>query len=341
MPSKTKKRISPILGQVLKKIAPRIGAKVILEPEWNIVGQIIYKSGRKRYFRYSSLDLNALGSSEISKDKDYANFFMKRMGYPIIPNSKTFFSDSWAKAIGEQHRRIDDAYRYAQKIGFPVIVKPNSGSQGSGVALTQNKKEFYRAMKLIFKKDRVALVQPKVTGKDYRLVVLDDRVISAYERIAVSVTGNGKSTILNLLKNKQKQFIASGRDTQLSFDDARIKEKLKHQGMNLKSVPTKNRIVYLLDNANLSTGGDSTDVTAIVHPQFKKLAVQLTKDMGLRLCGVDLMIQGDISETPNVYWVIETNSAPGLDHYAKSGKAQEKIVEDLYLEVLKSMEKSE
>jgi D-alanine-D-alanine ligase-like ATP-grasp enzyme len=61
--------------------------------------------------------------------------------------------------------------------------------------------------------------------------------------------------------------------------------------------------------------------------------------MGLRLCGVDLMIEGDISQRPGTYWVLEINSAPGLDHYAKIGKAQEQIVEDLYLEVLKHMER--
>lgn len=81
------------------------------------------------------------------------------------------------------------------------------------------------------------------------------------------------------------------------------------------------------------------DVTSAVHPAFRQMAVKLTKDMGLRLCGVDLMIDGEISQKPNTYWILEINSAPGLDHYAKVGKAQERIVEKLYLEVLKSMER--
>ena len=94
-----KKTVKPLLGQVLQKIASKIGATVIIEPTWKIVGQIIYRSGQKRYFRYSGLDLNPLGASEVAKDKDYANFFMKKMGYPIIPGSKTFYSNEWAKAI--------------------------------------------------------------------------------------------------------------------------------------------------------------------------------------------------------------------------------------------------
>lgn len=342
MNKKNKKLITPLLGQVFQKVAPRIGARVIMEPKWNIVGQIIFKNGRKRYFRYSSLDLNTLGSSEIARDKDYANFFMDQMGYPIIPGSKTFFSDRWARIIGEPYRKIDNAYKYALKLGFPVIVKPNSGSQGLGVALVHNKKEFYRAMNNIFKFDRVAIVQERIVGKDYRLVVVDKKVISVYERIPLSVVGDGKSNILRLLKKKQQKFVASSRDTQIKIDDPRIVEKLKYQGLTFNSILEKKKRVFLLDNANLSAGGESIDVTKETHSKFKKLAVQLTRDMGLRLCGVDLMIDGVISEEPEQgkFWILEINSAPGLDHYAKSGKAQEKIVENLYLKILKSMEKS-
>lgn len=330
---------SPLLGQVLQKIAPRIGATVIMESKWKIVGQIIYKSGQKRYFRYSSLDLNPLGASEIAKDKDYANFFMKRMGYPIVPGSKAFYSNEWAKAISSPRRNIDAAHRYAEKLGFPVIVKPNSGSQGSGVALVYTKREFYRAIRAVFKRDRVVLVQQQVKGKDYRLVVLDDKVISAYERMPLNVVGNGVSTIKQLLLEKQRCFIASSRNTKIKLDDPRIAEKLKRQGLSLQSIPTMDECVYLLNNANLSTGGDAVDITTTAHSEFKRIAVQLTKDMGLRLCGVDLMVAGDITQKPCAYWVLEINAAPGLDHYVQTGRAQEKIVEDMYLEVLKSMEK--
>ena len=251
---------------------------------------------------------------------------------------KRFFSKSWAKALGTPRRSLDAAYTYARKIGFPVVVKPNSGSQGAGVSIVYTKREFTTAMQRIFKADRVALVQKPVHGKDYRLVVLDKKVISAYERIPLCVLGDGTSTIRKLLQIKQKHFIASSRDTRINIDDPRIAIKLKHLGRTFRSVPAKGEQVFLLDNANLSTGGDSVDVTDTVHPEFKKCAVNLTRDMGLRLCGVDLMVDGDISQKPQTFWVLEINSAPGLDHYAKIGKAQEKIVEDLYLKVLKHME---
>lgn len=328
----------PLVGKIFRKIARRIGAVVVMEREWNIAGQIVYASGVKRYFRYSSLDLNTLGASEISKDKDYANFFMSRMGYRTI-SGKTFFAPKWAKAI-DSPRGIDAAYAYAQSLGFPVVVKPNSGSQGKGVALVYTKREFYRAMREIFKNDRVALVQVPVTGKDYRIVVLDNKVISAYQRVPLNVVGDGKTTIRALLEKKQKKFLSSSRDTRLRLADPRMVAKLARQRLTLDSVLPRGIHVFLLDNANLSSGGDAVDVTDRMHPYFNDLAVKLTRDMGLRLCGVDLMIEGDIAERTKKYWVLEINSAPGLDHYAKTGKLQQKIVEDMYLEVLKHMERN-
>lgn len=335
-PMKKKRAGGPLLGKIFEKLASKIGATVLVEPEWNVVGQITFKSGRRRYFRASTIDLNPVGASDIAKDKDYANFFMKRMGYRTV-HGKTFFSDEHCRAIGSR-RNIDAGYRYAAKIKFPVIVKPNSGSQGKDVVKVYTKKDFYRAMRAVFRRDRVALVQTPVSGNDYRIVVLDKRVISAYERVPLNVVGDGASTIRRLLDRKQKQFIRTGRDTIIRKEDKRILANLKRQGMTMHSIIPRGIRIFLLDNANLSTGGDAVDVTDIIHPDFKKVAVRLTYDMGLRLCGVDLMVDGNITDKPDRYWILEVNAAPGLDHYVKTGKAQESIVEEMYLDVLKAMQ---
>lgn len=331
-----KKHPTPLLGTILQKIAPRIGAVVTMEPNWQIVGQITFKNGRKSYFKYSALDLNPMGASAIARDKDFASFFIRKEGYPV-PLGEAFYSTAWCHTIGSK-RNIDVAYHYAQKLGWPVIVKPDNASQGIGVTLVYNKTEFYQTLKQIFTYDRIALVQRYLSGRDYRIVVLDDQIISAYERIPLSVIGDGRSTILGLLKKKQRQFQASSRDTSLKLDDPRMTLKLKHLGLSFQSVPKRGERVFLLDNANLSTGGDSVDVSDQIYPDFARIAIKLTKDMGLRLCGVDLIVAGNISQKPDRYWVLEINSAPGLDHYAKTGKAQQQIVEDLYLKVLKSLE---
>lgn len=324
-----------VLAGMLQKLAKKLGAHVVLEPEWRIAGQILFKDGKKSYFRYNTLDLNPVGASDIAKDKDYANFFMRKMGYSTI-RGKSFFSDEWCEALRSK-RNIHAAYRYAQTLGFPLIVKPNSGTQGMDVALVYTKKDFYRAMKQIFKHDRVALVQRQVHGRDYRIVVLDKEIISAYERIPLNVVGDGRSTIKQLLAKKSRAFVASSRDTRINLKDPRIKNKLKLEGLAFQSKPARGEQIFLLDNANLSSGGDAVDVTNEIHPAFKKLAVKLTKDMGLRLCGVDIMVAGNVAQKAQKYWILEINAAPGLDHYVKTGKAQQKIVENLYLKVLKSL----
>lgn len=330
----------PYLTKLVKRLAPKIGARVIVEPEWGIAAQIIYKNGVVRSLRYLSLDLNSIASADIAKDKGYAKFFMKKWGFPTAPG-QTFFDKNWAKTV-KSKRTAEVASGYAKKLGYPVIVKPNDGSQGSGVVLAQNKKELGGILRKIFKKNRIALVEKYLPGRDYRIVVLDNKIISAYERIPLSIIGDGRSSILRLLKEKQELFIKKGRDTKINFSDSRIKARLSREGYKFSSVLPEGKKIFLLDNANLSTGGDSLDVTRIIHPGFKKIAIDLTKKMGLRIAGVDLMIQkGHIAKNPknSKYYVIEINAAPGLDHYVTTGERQKKIVEDMYLEVLKALGK--
>ena len=332
----------PYLTKLITKLASKVGARVVVEPEWGITAQIIYKNGVVRSVRMYSLDLNHIASSDIARDKDYAKFFMRSKGYPVSPGT-TILEGDWARAV-KSKRTISVASQHATKIGYPLIVKPNSKSQGVGVSLVTNKQELIKALKDVFKKDRVAIMEKYLPGRDYRIVVLDKEVISAYERIPLLVLGDGRNSIIKLLKEKQKVFETTGRDTKINFNDNRIKIKLHRQGYSFKSILPKGQKVFLLDNANLSTGGYSVDVTNTIHRAFKKVATKLTKDMGLRISGVDIMVtKGDITKDPKScsYYIIEINAAPGLDHYVTTGKTQKKIVEAMYLKVLKALGKKD
>lgn len=336
------KKNIPYLTKLLMKLAPKVGAKFVVEKEWYIAGQIVYPNGVVRSMRYLTLDLNNVASADIARDKDYAKFFMKYHGYPVA-RSQTFFEDSWAKMLGSS-RTISEAVKYASRKGYPLVVKPNSKSQGTGVCVVHNDKELSSTLKQIFKIDRVALIEEYKPGLDYRIVVCDGEVISAYQRISLSVIGDDRSSIFNLLKQKQKSFIQAGRDTRIDFDDIRIKLKLKRQGLDFQSILKKGEKVFLLDNANLSTGGDSLDMTEKIHKSFYEVATRLTADMGLRIAGVDIMVtKGDITmDVKNCkYYIIEINAAPGLDHYVTTGAKQKKIVEGMYLKVLKALGKKD
>ncbi|HBB97660.1 MAG TPA: cyanophycin synthetase [Blastocatellia bacterium] len=325
------------VSEILSRIAPRIGAKVFLEPDYGFVGEITFTNGKRVLFRDRNFNINPQGSSEIARDKGYADFFLKHYGYNTV-EGQTFFSEKLNDRL-EIRRTIDDGFQYAKTLGLPVILKPNNLSQGTLVTKVHNKREYYLAAKKILKRTPVMLVQRFYSGNDYRLVVLDNEVISAYQRTALFVVGDGKSTVTELLKLKQRNFVKLGRDTEIDADDFRIRLKLLKMRLTCQSVPTLGAKVVLLDNANLSTGGDAFDVSAKVHPDFCRLAVTITKDMGLRMCGVDI-ITGDIKTTLDRYVVIEINSAPGLDNYASIGAKQRERVDELYLRVLQALETS-
>ncbi len=322
---------SLIIG-LMRELAQEMDVKIRIEPDWEYVAQIITADGRKRYFRNTVLDLNGAGSTEIAKDKDFASFFLKNMHYPV-PEGQAFYTDRWAQAIGSD-QTSEKALSYAQTLGFPVIVKPNSKSQGAGVALVNNAFEFQEAFEEAAYHERVILVQRPVVGKDYRIVVLDGEVISAYERRPLMVTGDGQSSVRQLLVQKQEAFIKEGRDTVLDLEDPRIGRLLKGRQATLDSIPPKGEVWPLLPNANLSTGGDAIDVTPSLHADWKALSARIAHDMNLRYIGIDIMTPHGLDVPPADYCIIEINAAPGLDNYATIGEAQQRIVKELYRKVL-------
>lgn len=325
----------PLVTSVIQKIAAQIGAVVIVDPEYEFVGHITFKNGNKACFSNSKLNINGFGSAEIAKDKAYSNFFLKQFGYKTT-EGQTFFSKKLCEKIASK-RDIDAGFEYAKELGFPVIVKPINLSQGKFVVKAYNKTEYYQVAKKILRITPGFIVERFYPGSDYRIVVIDDEVIAVYQRVPLCVVGDGKSTILELLQQKEEDFIANGRKKIIDFNDFRIKRKLQRQKLKFESIISQNTVVYLLDNANLSSGGDGVDFTETIHSDFKKLAINVTKDMGLRLSGLDI-ITDDITQPMNNYVIIEVNGSPSLTHYASIGETQVKRVEDLYFKILKALE---
>src|SRR4051812_31526453 len=170
-----------------------MGATLLLEPEYGFVGMITFANGRRTYFRDNKLNLNPIGSVRIAQDKGYTTYFLRHHGYEV-PEELTFFSDAFCRVLSAP-RRVADGLAFARQIGFPVYLKPNALSQGELVAKVNDTESFTSVANQILARSKIAIVQRAYAGRDYRVVVLDDEVISAYERVPLHVIGDGRSTI--------------------------------------------------------------------------------------------------------------------------------------------------
>ena len=322
---------APFMPAILARLAPEFGAEVIFEPEFRIVGLIRFPNGRQSYFWHNKFNLNSVSAARLAQDKGYTVHFLQTLGFRV-PRTLTFFREDFRRKIGSP-RGLSAAQAFARELGWPVYVKPCRLSQGVGVSMATSHRALAQNARHAFEFDRTLLVQEACRGRDYRLVVLDGEVISAYERVPLSVIGDGTATIGELLSTRQREFDESGRDTQIDLEDPRLASTLSRQRLSRTSVLPPGHCVRLLDVANLSCGGTTVETTDRVHPEVAALSARIASALDLRFAGVDMILQ-DVSEPPVDYSILEVNSAPGLDHYASSGPAHEAHIDALYRKLL-------
>lgn len=202
-------------------------------------------------------------------------------------------------------------------IGAPVAVKPVNGNHGKGVTLNiMNKAEAERAYHLAAEYGERVLVEEYITGRQYRLCVINGKLAAGAERIPAHVTGDGVHTIAELVAIVNLDPArGSGHSrplTCLTLDAAAILT-LSKQNLTAQSIPEPGRQVYIRDNANLSTGATAVDITGSIHPDTVKLIERAVRLTGLDVAGVDLVIP-DICQPLRAGHgaIIEINAAPGL-----------------------------
>jgi glutathione synthase/RimK-type ligase-like ATP-grasp enzyme len=312
---------------------------VEIEPEFGYVTRLRYTNGSYRVTRGNDVGLNSAAATETVKDKAYTKFFLHRSGFES-PRGQSFLLPWWAEQLrprmGESPMRTADQVSdfVHEELGFPVYVKPVDGSKGSNVWRVDDD-DLLTTVLDRYERERVkvALVERAISLPDYRVVVLDGKLISAYRRDPMAVTGNGTSTIAELIEGLQVAFRSTGRDSVLRADDPRILAKLRRDGRDLSYVPRPGAQLTLHDISNLSAGGTAHEVTSAIADRWVHLAATIADVFGLRFCGVDLACS-DITSDTGSYAVIEVNGAPGLDHYVSTGPDQESVVRRLYLRVL-------
>ncbi|MFZ7266401.1 bifunctional glutamate--cysteine ligase GshA/glutathione synthetase GshB [Avibacterium avium] len=181
--------------------------------------------------------------------------------------------------------------------GRAVVIKPKSTNYGLGITIFQqgvsNREDFAKAIEIAFREDKEVMVEDYLSGTEYRFFVLGDETLAVLLRVPANVVGDGKHSVAELVAAKNDHPLrGDGSRTPLkkiALGDIE-KLQLKEQGLTVDSIPDAGRIVQLRANSNISTGGDSIDMTDEMHPSYKALAVGITKAMGAAVCGVDLII---------------------------------------------------
>ena len=223
---------------------------------------------------------------------------------------------------GEEFSTIEDAKESIHKwTGQPVVIKPKSTNFGIGISIFPNGTDeagLAEGLKIAFKEDNSILVEPFVRGKEYRFLVIGDETIAVLHRVPANVTGDGVSTIQQLIEMKNRDPLrGTGHKTPLEKIqiNENIKLFLQQQNLTIDSVIPEGKMQYLRENSNISTGGDSIDVTGTVPDSFKHIAVKAAKSVGAKICGVDMMIE-NMADDSSAYSIIELNFNPAIHIHA-------------------------
>lgn len=259
---------------------------------WRYLAMNVFQYGWGHYSRWldSTLtDKSAKISSSLANNKIDTSALLRRAGLPV---AEQYIANT-----------AEEAVRYANNLGYPVVIKPHNQERGTGVypyllSEAQIKKAFDRARKF---SDQI-LVEKHVSGRDYRLFVMNGKLIWAVERIPAGVIGDGIHTLQELI-NASKRFSLNEEMTELLTD----------RGHKLNDIPEKGMFITVTRIANVSSGGMPVPVFDKVHPDNQLLMETAANLLRLDIAGIDFII-ADIQQS----WretnaaIIEINAKPQL-----------------------------
>ena len=242
---------------------------------------------------------------DIASDKDLTTKLLGAAGLPVPKQ--------------ESVRSADAAVAAARRIGYPVVVKPLDGNHGRGVCLDlQDEDDVRGAFEIAREQSRrgVVIVESHVVGKDYRCLIIDGRMVAIAERVPASVTGDGTSTVeqlVDLTNADPRRGVGHEKVLTRIKVDAGALEVLAGQGHSLESVPAEGEMVKLALTGNMSTGGISIDRTFEAHPENVEIAEEAARMVGLDIAGIDFICP-DITEPVREAGgaICEVNAAPGF-----------------------------
>ena len=241
-------------------------------------------------------------SVDISCDKMLTKEILNTQGIPVAQGGKV--------------TNVINLLKEAERIGYPVVLKPQYGNKGKGVILNiKDEKELLLSYNKLKNNFKDLLIEKYYIGKDYRVCVINNKVIAVALRLPPFIIGNGKDNILNLIKKVNNDPLR-GIDhekplTKIKLDEE-VLECITKQNKNLMYIPLEDEKIYLRKNANLSTGGIAIDYTDEICEENIDLCIRVAKALNLDICGIDICTN-DISKPLDSNSIImEVNSAPGL-----------------------------
>ncbi|TRW98014.1 cyanophycin synthetase [Flavobacterium gawalongense] len=204
-----------------------------------------------------------------------------------------------------------------KKIGYPIVLKPLGGNHGKGASINvTNWEDAVSGLAFAQEYGKRVIVEKFITGFDFRILVIDNKLVAAAKRVPAHIIGNGKDTIQQLIDttnlDPRRGYGHENVLTQIDVDRD-TEDLLEKLGYTLETIPRIGEIVFLKSTANLSTGGTSVDVTDMMHPENIFLAERISRVIGLDICGVDIMAENltqPLKENGGV--ILEVNAAPGF-----------------------------
>ncbi|MFZ5988523.1 MAG: bifunctional glutamate--cysteine ligase GshA/glutathione synthetase GshB [Bacillota bacterium] len=211
------------------------------------------------------------------------------------------------------------AKEFSGFLGKDIVIKPKSTNFGEGVVILKNVQSYEHCENAVIqalKYDRSVLIEEFIPGREFRFLVIGEEVAAILHRVPANVKGDGIRSIEELVNEKNRDPLrGKGYVTPLekiNLGDVE-KEYLSLQGKDIRYVPQKGEVVFLRENSNISTGGDSIDYTDEILEDYKTIAVNSAKAVGAKICGADIIIQDIYAKPDNKnHSIIELNFNPAL-----------------------------
>ena len=312
--------------QILMKEAIKKGISVeIIDRNENFIS--LECDGRKEYVKQAT---------KTSKDSYISVLIMENKSV----TKKVLRDNNLKVPDGFEFHSINEALENLDKfINKPIVIKPKSTNFGIGISIFSegsDKDDIMQALNIAFSNDNTVLIEEYIKGMEFRFLVIGDEVRGILQRVPANVKGDGIHNIKELVEEKNKDSLRGYKYRtpleKISLGDIE-KTFLKLQNKNFEYIPEKDEIVYLRENSNISTGGDSIDFTDDILDEYKKIAVLAAQKVGAKICGVDMIIEDYKKEDSN-YGIIELNFNPAIHIHCYPYKGKERNIGEKILELL-------